>query len=264
MIYKIVDLANNSVAAVCDGKRAVLTASAMNSMKKLWLRTDYMTGKTVFCFDDLNVTGNDIRLGVAEVKYHPVIGAYNVIGKIRRRFQVLDQDGRSVDIRAWKQEIIDISLFGPDDHGNAKRYSNHPLFRQEPCGWGSKNLIHRMNAPAMLHRTLSDAARSGEALTDIETDAFPVIDHTSVRKRGCGKRGWNCYDQKWARKMNSNRSWKDQWKTPRQWSKHKKNVKTNGLRAMRKWQDDGPDEKMPFEATPLLDGSDTDCVKLSA
>ena len=252
MIYRIVDLEKNSVAAVCDGKRAVLTASATNSRNKLWLRTEYMTGKTVFCFDDLNVTGNDMRPGVVEVRYHPVIGTYSVIGKVRRRFHVLDQDERSVDIRAWTQEIIDISLFGRDGHGKPERHY-HPLFRQEPCGWGSKNPMHRMSAPAMLHRTLSDAAGSGDALTDIEADAFPIFDHTSVRKRGYGKHGWNCYDQKWARKKRSVRSWKDQWKTPRQWSKHKKNVKTNGLRDMRNWRDDNLEEELSVEVTPRLD-----------
>ena len=249
---------------MCDGKHAVLTASAMRSQKKIWLRTEFMTGKTVFCFDDLNVTGNDMRPGVVEVKYHPVIGTYSVFGKVQRRFQVFDQDRRSIDIREWSQEIIDISLFGPDDHATPEQFSRCPAFRREPCGLGKKNSLHRMTAPAMLHRTLCDAAGSRDTLADIEADVFPIFDHTAARKRGYGKHGWNCYDQKWARKKNSVRSWKDQRKTPRQWSKHKKNVKTNGLRDMRNWRDDGLEDESFFKVAPPPDKSDMHCVKLSA
>lgn len=126
-----------------------------------------------------------------------------------RRFQVLDEDGRSIDIRNWSYAI-----WHP-----VKKKSTHWHF---PCN-GFRSHWHRVKAPSGYRRLL--AARSMvldeddlSLLTPAQVNAI-LPQSKSELERYVTSYDW--YDERVASSWKSSKCWKDQCKAPRQYARHK-------------------------------------------
>lgn len=167
-------------------------------------------------FSQLNVTGNDIVTVPARTVavWTKRDGEYvrDYITKYEqytRRFQVLDGDGRSIDIRNWSYATW------------------HPV-RKKPGRWyfpynGSRPHWHRVKAPSGYRRLLE--ARSMTLDEDdlsrlTAAQAHAVLPHSkSDLERYVSSYDW--YDDRVARSWKSSKCWKDQCRAARQYAKHK-------------------------------------------
>lgn len=178
-----------------------------------WWKSNF----TDFC--DLNVTGKDC---FAETELdgfetdddgfvHPVFYRY---GPVLRRYQVFDEDFRSIDIRLW-----------PDSVWNAEP---HRCSWPRPWLWnaGYKHRRPGITAPSMAYST----SRQNADCVDYEElyeDGLPAPerDRSAVRPKVLISDfdTWDHMDKSWSgfRSSRCSKSWKDQHKSRRQWGKHK-------------------------------------------
>lgn len=92
-------------------------------------------------FNNLNVTGKDVY-------------ASEISGPWLRCFQVLDEEGRSQDIRIWKKEIEVVNAM---EHF-PWRYPDYtaPRFRREPAVMGRKRLYRKGRYNSFTKQKLRD------------------------------------------------------------------------------------------------------------
>lgn len=167
---------------------------------------------------DLNVTGNDCY---SEPVYtgcqidddgFTYIIFYDYIARLRR-YQVFDNDFRSVDIRQW-----------PDSIWDARYKPNHDV-----CGRyhvGPKQSHPSVTGPAMAHST----SRQNTDCVDYDelNEAglpVPEKDRSEIRRKVLISDGdyENYVSRSWSgcRSEYHPKSWKDQYKSRKQWGKHR-------------------------------------------
>lgn len=185
-------------------------------------------------FEQLNVTGVDTTSRLEEIpgKYfttrfgiHP---CHEWVQRLRR-YQVVDDAGRSIDIRAWKEELRQVEGTDKNLWNTPNRPVNAPKFRQGPCGQGRKNRNHFIAGPAMWKASMS--AQSMDEPLDEDAGLRPILDHTKVRTRGINEYT-NAYRSQYkiSGRWGGSKSWKDQSKAGRQWARHKPSCSKKSLR----------------------------------
>ena len=231
-MFYVVNLMTKAVVAMAGSKLELLCARDNTKTfvgMPIFLRFDRLQGKWRLDFSDLNVTGKDI-VPNANFRYCFVGGKYvarQVSGDkpTLRRYQVFDDDGRSIDIRAWKAEIELLAENGPSI-ARTQSSEHQPEFRREPCGYGGKQHCHRRCNPAMTKQNLICEVVDDDALAGVPAKYQPVIDHSRARKRGCAHAPFDAVDSMAETKMRyGTKSWKHQSKSARQWCKYKKGIK---------------------------------------
>lgn len=148
-------------------------------------------------FQDLNVTGNDVY-------------ATELDGPWLRRFQVVDEAGRSQDIRTWTKEIKDVNAMS---HFPYRRpASAHARFRMEPVDMGSKMPLRKGRHGAFTKQRLREACGAPELdLKDDLLGFIPLRDNSAPKPR----------DHSWKSDYSGgSRSWKDSTKNSSQWGRH--------------------------------------------
>ena len=232
-MYYVINLLTNTIVATARNELELLCVreSTRPWSTRIFLRFDYMRCGWYMDFSELNVTGKDIHPNAVFRYFGGVDGDHplQVSGTkpMLRRYQVIDDYKRPIDIRTWRAEIQLLEANGPIAFKMAEQ--KLPKFRHEPCGYGRKRHCHRVSCPAMTRQGVTEELVAG--FDDSDFDYLPVIDHSKARNRGIAGQGFDLYDLKAGKAArNAGRSWKHQSKSVRQWAKHKRGVKLDGLR----------------------------------
>lgn len=205
MSYYIKDVRTGDIVITCTCRDLVIH----------WLRSHVWP---LSLDEAINITGADkyLRhdLPAESVRSIPMTLNGNEVDVIRYRpeayalrpYQVLDEDGRSVDPRTWPEP------------------EKPKLYCTGFCGNGRRPHDHRVGGPAMHRQTLRAIANE---LTDSELSEWGLCasakTHISIRRKMVMEKGdaWDFAEEKWIGKYRSSKCWKDQHKTRRQWGKHK-------------------------------------------
>lgn len=127
-----------------------------------------------------------------------------------RRFQVLNEDGRSQDIRTWKKEIEIVNAMEqfPRCHPAAHRR----ISRREPAVMGSKLPMRKGRLGTFSMQRLRDQHGAPQIDDEDELlDYAPVRDSTRPRAQNCI----------WGKERNrKSRTWKSQTSNTSQWGRH--------------------------------------------
>lgn len=191
---------------------------------------DYLTGNT-FSFDDqqtlvdwwkktngklnfseLNVTGCDYHGPSLDAYVNPETQEWNFapnkeIKPQIKRFVVIDNNGRKIDIRTWPAELWD--------------YKQRQIHLWERYPWlysGSKRPWHKTKGMSFNHKDLKN-------YTKIEADELPAGIEPAKIKKISPPTDWGsfyCIDKRQMNKAHKSRSWKDQSKAAKQYMRHKK------------------------------------------
>lgn len=263
-MFKVIDIFSGKV--VCEGtdKTDILMGrnNVVTGRPTLFVKCDWKhrfnpaKGKVEPCqtykmdFSELNVSGRDIkpcsrwtfRWNGAQYAAFQISNGPTEL----RRYQVLGENGRSIDIRMWMPEIKVITSrerFGYDCmDGNAIPCHLEPGYRKEPCGEGAKRVMHRAGCSSMWKQNIIDGCRY-KSQDDPEDDYIPILDHTKARKRVDPTNGNtdNVY------RFGGDRCWKNQ-RGAKQWGKHTK-VSRKELAMIRTFKrgNDGIDEGLIAE-----------------
>lgn len=226
MFYSIVDLISGKSYGF-DSRQGLqfrwreLTSGAFDYFSK---------GPKRVSFDELNVTGHDITWD-----YVSIPATYDDAGDLiteghheyvrrLRRYQVIDQDGRSCDIRMWKREIAEAESTAENLWRSRMSKWNAPRFRIDPVCVGHKQHYRCASTPSFRYKKyLMDAETCGYKPDEEDeyADLMPILDHSAPRHNELEYRGWKSSDY---------RSWKRMHKSGAQWAKHKKGRSKNVLR----------------------------------
>lgn len=228
-MYYIIDL-QNIVRYPCHDKLDVLERWQCVTRGSYPI---YLTHGVPLDFSQLNITGKDCcpvyeRVGMYwEPKNECFWNSYVRVMRLKR-FQVIDSDGRSIDIRTWKPEIA----LANAGHYPAKPSKEHiPVFRREPAGWGRKVHTHRKGGCTMWRASMREVFCGDD---DELTEFRPVIDRSKSRNRGFSfDAGWDAVERRHNSSWTSSKCWKDQSKSGRQWAQHKRGVSGKAIRDKR-------------------------------
>lgn len=164
-------------------------------------------------YEELNVTGHDTRW-VTETCRTPGttdIAAFMCPIAERalrlRRYQVLDEKGKSVDIRRWPDSAWSVEMTSQESD-----YS----------GTGGKRLVRMVNGPSLFRRTVGSQDQHID-LEELMDAGLPLPNGMAPNIRNSFRgfdpdshvEGWH------AKKYHASKAWKDQCKAPRQWARHK-------------------------------------------
>lgn len=212
------DIIQNECIAKCDTR---------NDLHIAWLRYAQnqdkwyvMRDKSDVDFTQLSMNDNDTYTNIQTTflgydKVDNPIYSYKK-ERIVRRFRVLDEDGRTIDIREWPE------------------MKQEPEWPSHNYGWrwywrGHKRRDHRLQGPAFAKRTNMSVI--------VEDDDLPA--HITAkqlqprrRKQLNNWRDESYYDRKAAKKWNQ-KNWKDNCKAKHQWAKHKTRSSHTTIRAMK-------------------------------
>ena len=178
-------------------------------------------------FSNLNVTGNDMYS-------RPFVDTW------KRRFQVRDEQGRSVDIRTWKKEIDIVNAM---EHFPWRRSTKPiPRFRREPAVMGCKMPDRKGRYNAFTKQKLRD--KWGTVEPDFEDDLLgftPVKDHSAPRVK-----------ERHPHKPNLDiQSWKSSTKNAFQWGRHLDRVSELPIRKHFPADFDEGERMLEFERSEL-------------
>lgn len=187
MKYTVIDVKEGLHIPMAD--QAAVVEWWKDRFGGIWPQDDSIYSSHNF-FRELNLTGKDIR--------RDSCGSYDL-----RQFQVLDELGCPVDLRAWPKEIWT---------------SSPKVSSQHSSGCGSKKVLHRMDGPKARRQML----RLLSSDVDFEeVEQVVVLDKTRVTRKStdstCGDSGIRRYFRE--NNMAPSRSWKDQTKAARQYAK---------------------------------------------
>lgn len=163
-------------------------------------------------FWELNVTGKDKAVEI-HVTNNMDVSCINspiyceLLARLRR-YQVLDERGRSVDIRSWPKEVWELNQ-------NQHRFGTY--------WYGGHRHIRRTSGPSMLRKTLRAIAASADYNElDNEGLPLPISDRSKISHPFSGSNDvWDFCEEKFSKKYAASKSWKDQCKARHQWGKHK-------------------------------------------
>jgi len=174
MKYRVMDVIANQVVGTFEGEDELL---------RWWFKRNVS-------YKALNVTGKDIRfLYPAGISVAGVL--YEKDSYMLRQYQVLDEEGRSVDIRLWETERPEKT-----DEWDERVYTGRKSKRRSGKGRSFARQMRR------------------EDSVDLELDVRPIRVNTNIRK---GYSGY--YFKPMLDRMR--KCWKDR-KTARQWGRHTK------------------------------------------
>ena len=234
-MYKVIDILSGKVVCQSTKKMDILLGSNNLAaghpslfIKRNWeFRFNPAKGRNGFCqsvemdFSDLNVSGRDIK--PCSRWMHRWNGSEYVVHQISngptelRRYQVQDENGRSIDVRMWTSEIEAVTRcarFG-SDYMSVTPCHRQSGYRKEPCGVGARRTLHRVGCVSMWKQNVIDGCRyNGHDGEDCVHN--PILDHTQARKRVNPINGNtdNVY-----RFGGGDRCWKNQ-RGAKQWGKH--------------------------------------------
>lgn len=227
-MYYLIDMNTGKTVAQRDSRDGIMMAylGVTNNTKYRFLLRDRKLD-----FTYLNITGKDITTGMertGEYYWNPELRySFPVYAKVTRLrpFMVIDEYGRSQDIRLWTDVIkrINSGIYPPVQRKNEPQ----PRFRIDPAGYGRKYNNHRVNLRAMLYQQMK---LQTEPVDEDMLDIRPIIDKSNVRKRVSEGEAWDSYEDKIHNKYSSSKSWKDQSKSHRQWAKQKPGSKRRNWR----------------------------------
>ncbi len=157
-------------------------------------------------FDELNITGKD---------KHYISLPFSYASDFRLgRYQVLDEYGRSCDIRTWTSAIQSVlaETYPSWRRNPSKKTKSQPRFRIDPvsCGYKRHHASHKLNT--YTKQKLKDIRNKFEL--DTEDDLYgltPIRDHSKPRIPDQNFRGW---------KISDNKCWKTRSKRRAQWERH--------------------------------------------
>lgn len=139
-------------------------------------------------FDELNVTGKDTYTD-----------AWIYESRLRR-YQVLDNDFRSIDIREWSKETWTRILDAP--------HITVPYIGRN----GHKQHTHRAHGPSFRRNDIRNFVAMNDEENSMKCDR-PEITTGSA---------WYYYDKVHHRHYSCSKCWKDQCKARHQWQRHKR------------------------------------------
>lgn len=227
-MYHIIDLLKNINYSCKDKMDTLLSWKRLTSGAPAWLQESKLK------FHELNVTGKDMHLKAQpnghywNTAIHAYLPTYETVCKLKR-FQVIDDKGRSIDIRTWTQEIAAVNTGYYPDVARIQKLT--PAFRREPAEYGRKDHAHRKGGCTMWRASMREVFCGDD---DELTEFRPVIDHSKFRDRGfTTSAGWNNYERRHYAGWASSKCWKDQSKSGRQWAQHKRGVSGKAIRDKR-------------------------------
>ena len=197
--------------------------------------------KNFLNFDQLNVTGKDEMVWSKFYSAGPWF--YTERYRDIRRYQVFDDDGRSIDIRQWKDALAAVE--SGRYHPLRKKRSVAFTFRDGPVPYVRKSHGHRIGCESFYRSSLQ--ALNDAPLEDLDIHA--IVDHTGVRKRHRKLKfsSWDNAEVKAAGKWNR-RCWKNSCKALHQWAKHKKGFSRNVTTEFMLYEDDADWDAFCLEA----------------
>lgn len=150
-------------------------------------------------FNNLNVTGKDT--------YNPLF-----TDPWMRQYQVVDDEGRSQDIRTWEKEIKLVNAMDHRPEGASD--SSSARFRIGPVASGSKMPLRKGRYGAFTRQRMMDRQRAAQQV-DYEDDLLgltPVRDNSRPRLRS---------GDPWGKDRDyRSRSWKNHTRNTSQWGRH--------------------------------------------
>lgn len=165
-------------------------------------------------FEQLNITGSDTYAyhttdgygRIPDGNGGTVLIPFRKLVYGTRRYLVLDEDNKHIDIRTWGSGIWDNV---PTRH----------TYRRTRFYSGAKRHSHRISGPSGYRRTMRAMSDTG-LLEDIDTCQHEnsLKPRPKTRIRGVAVYDW--YEEKACRPYNSSKCWKDQCKSRRQYKKH--------------------------------------------
>lgn len=198
-MYYLIDLTNQS-------QKTFETKTDLLAHWRFRLRHESWYFAPLLDFRDLNITGRDM------------FSAEGVSPRLRR-FQVLDNEGRSQDIRTWTEEIKVVNSMPSFPH--RRQAPSQARFRIDPADAGSKMPMRKGRCGAFIKQRLRDA--EGVIEFDYEDDLLgftPVRDNAAPRTRSrlCRSDGRTL------------RSWKEHTKNTSQWGRHSERAAETPIR----------------------------------
>lgn len=216
-MFYLIDVIRDVCLAACKTRNDLHIAWLKYVQEKR--RWDFTYDKPDIDFSRFTMNGKDVAI-YHRTKFCGYVGDGNPIydyitDRVIRQFRVLDEYGRTVDVREWP-EMYEEPEWPKYDHSWS--YNS-----------GSKNHRHRMVGPSF-------AKKQNMAFVFDEDDVPDNIDTRKLQPRHKTKHGsWRdeyYYDRKSAKKWHRT-SWKDNCKAEHQWAKHKKRSKGSTIRTMR-------------------------------
>ena len=183
-------------------------------------------------FDNLNLTGKDTitkQDAIFDTNLKMIVyKSYRTL----RMYQILDEFGRSIDARLWKEEIQRI-LSGNILYDTYITSIKHLTFRQASVFTGAKRHCHRIHLPKMMVQFASQrnaaSHENRDELYDIGLTDHMIV-HSKPRSRHTIEDATIDIDYKVNQRYGV-KNWKKQTKNATQWEKHKSCVRKN----KRKW-----------------------------
>ena len=223
-MYHIVDLLSKTQDTVhFESKLSLLFWWKQKNTSRLWWNTPLH-------FDELNVTGVDMHMVMVPSSDNMFGFTYS---EQKKRYQVFDDFGRSIDIRGWTPEIKAVNDGWHPVYIYSEQYRGR--FRKDPSGYGKKRHAHRVGCASMWRASMVQVSLDHDDELD---GCYPIVDKAKFRDRGfTSGNGWRNYDKRIWKRYTRSTCWKDQFKAGHQWSKHKKGVDKKFLRNEEKKMD---------------------------
>lgn len=166
-------------------------------------------------FDELNVTGRDCY----------IVRTFSDLPERRlRRYQVLDEQGHSIDIRQWMPIFQKIA-----EAHTPWEYREGYLAPKaaEPIRSGFVRHNHRYRLPTLQIQARRDALY---VIDFDELDQVPLYNRTKVRNKTYDEEcSWDKVERK-VRNRFGKKNWKDQSKAIKQWAKHRAGCDLQSMR----------------------------------
>jgi len=186
-------------------------------------------------FSALNVTGKDTVVKTVQDGYHynPRLGTIPlyVTQQVMRPYQVIDDEGRSVNITQWAKDIKEAEaiLSGQRSFSHVEDTAL-PRYRFDPATQGRKQHYHRPLYPSMWKATMAEKynidmerAEVDEAL--MELDMCPVRDKSRTRTSQYSHCDvYDIVENRCLARFRNKSSWKKNHKSRKQWGKHKRGM----------------------------------------
>lgn len=251
MKYFIIDVNSGKIVSICDTKHETLYQWIQLTMNqatpfhptmadvKRHLGDFYYKCYTRnwFSFDELNVTGKDEHWSYIRT------GRYGLDFDIQftlKKYMVLDESGRHIDIRNW-ESVVRAVCSNTAAYAPASKYSDSYVyeaeFRKGPCDESSaaKPHCHRAKGLTGWHQKKRESEFDIiDEIADLDDEEFGDVSFANARIKTRSKDfdvfdDWGIVEKRYYSRLKRNACWKDS-KSGKQWAKHKKKCNTTDIR----------------------------------